>query len=433
MSNPAIPEPRPPATIRWAGFIAVLAAVVDGFYAFGSTFWSLGVLKDKAGEIGPKAVEYGSTCLWIGFTLCILMSLYGLVAGLTLLMGARFGRVLAYGLLALALLAGFGCAITHAVGKNLVELGMQDHLNASTGFGYRYVEVKYLPPSPILGVIAGLTGTVLVSLSSASAWAHRRGDWAPPGTEPGLAAADIAPTNKCAILSLILAFVPMLLLTQLASIILGIVALVQIGRAKTPQRGRWMAWVGLAISSLVWLVALLALVAAICYAVWGKKPQPAPPPEPDPVVEPYDPEPVPVEPAPATDITPPADVAPEIRVEFRLARAVELEGWEERPFQGEALYLSPDIILHGRDIVRVSQGENDFGNPTVHLTLTEEAGARLNAVSSLSAGLRMAMVVDGQILTAPTLAGPVGSRMEISGGFTREEAARIVEALRPRD
>jgi preprotein translocase subunit SecD len=57
------------------------------------------------------------------------------------------------------------------------------------------------------------------------------------------------------------------------------------------------------------------------------------------------------------------------------------------------------------------------------------AAVKLFAATVDHAGRPIAIVVDGQVISAPLVHGPVASRIKIDGTFTREEAEGVVREL----
>ncbi len=249
--------PPAPSSIRFAGWLGIIAGLADAVVVVGITLWSANAWNNAAEQTGPEALQVGIVSLWITCGVCLAFALICLIDGSLLLSGRRIGRPLAYSILPLALLTTLGSQIGGQIGKNLAELAMQEAATRSQAV-YFQAQVEYLSPTPLFGILAGIAIMILVSQESARAWVARRAAPALPGlaeTAPSL------PTRQClpALLSLILAFIPMVMLTQLASIILGIVALHQIRRSGGELSGRWMAVTGIVTSSILWLFILLVL------------------------------------------------------------------------------------------------------------------------------------------------------------------------------
>jgi Domain of unknown function (DUF4190) len=252
------PLPPAPNTIRLAGWCGVFAGIMDAGLAVGVTLWSINVLGAAAPQAGAELFRAAVVSMWISCGICLAFCLTSVVSGGLLLNGRRIGRGLGYAILPLALLTTVGSKIAGQIGRNLAELAIQQAAEQGQGV-YYHAQLSYLSPAPVFGLLAGIGIMVLVSQESARSWAAGRGPSAPPGAA---SQADPAVTTRQsipALLSLILAFLPMAMLPQLASIILGIVALRQISRSNGALSGRWMAVTGLVVSSLLWFAILLIL------------------------------------------------------------------------------------------------------------------------------------------------------------------------------
>ncbi len=69
--------------------------------------------------------------------------------------------------------------------------------------------------------------------------------------------------------------------------------------------------------------------------------------------------------------------------------------------------------------------------PEISLTMSAEAGQAFACITEAQAGQALAVVLDGRVLTAPTVNGPIpNGRVQITGQFTVAEAEAIVSAIR---
>jgi preprotein translocase subunit SecD len=131
-----------------------------------------------------------------------------------------------------------------------------------------------------------------------------------------------------------------------------------------------------------------------------------------------------------------------VSLEFRLVvdrpgpGTVELKGPEGTP-----LILASEILVREGDITKAEVGpalesvefEPQLKIPfyVVHLHFTPAATERLHRASQANVGHRMAIVIDGRILMAPTLHSTVDSPLLIEARYARGEAVRIAERLAP--
>ena len=123
------------------------------------------------------------------------------------------------------------------------------------------------------------------------------------------------------------------------------------------------------------------------------------------------------------------------RVQFRLVAGDDDRDAEvvrlARPEADEMeLRLVREVVLDGAAIDR-AQADRDLtiSQWTVSVTFTEAGSQRLFEVTRDNIDRRLAMVVDGLIVTAPTIRDPIRGSAEISGAFDRERAEQLVKAI----
>ncbi len=98
---------------------------------------------------------------------------------------------------------------------------------------------------------------------------------------------------------------------------------------------------------------------------------------------------------------------------------------KKRPASGNAPdYLAGDIIKNAQ------LGYGNLGELQIHFDLTSEAGKKFGDITRANSGHRMAIVLDGELYSAPNINEPIetGSGM-ISGHYTPEEARTLVNVL----
>jgi SecD/SecF fusion protein len=82
------------------------------------------------------------------------------------------------------------------------------------------------------------------------------------------------------------------------------------------------------------------------------------------------------------------------------------------------------------DIVRRAQmGRGNLGEPIIQFELTDAAGKRFGEVTHDNIGQRLAIVLDGQLYSAPRINSEIDNNGEITGHFTQEEAQKLAAVL----
>lgn len=98
------------------------------------------------------------------------------------------------------------------------------------------------------------------------------------------------------------------------------------------------------------------------------------------------------------------------------------------------LYTTADrSITHEGDrrwsVRRAARDIDQQGRPAVSFTLDPTGGALMNRMTGPNIGEPMAIVLDGQVYSAPTLQSQIGSRGIITGTFTSEDISYLVRVL----
>ena len=126
------------------------------------------------------------------------------------------------------------------------------------------------------------------------------------------------------------------------------------------------------------------------------------------------------------------DVIAAVRFEVRLAEERPAPGLREAVIAGtdRKTYLHAEPIAVNGDIVEahVMQGDSasTFG---VALTLTAEGATKMRTATQNHVGRPIAILIDGNVVAAPTVRSPVGTSAMISGNFERAEVERIVAGI----
>jgi SecD/SecF fusion protein len=85
--------------------------------------------------------------------------------------------------------------------------------------------------------------------------------------------------------------------------------------------------------------------------------------------------------------------------------------------------LSGDIVKSAR------MGRGNLGEPIIEFELTDAAGKRFGEVTSGNIGRLLAIVLDGELYSAPRINGEIDNKGEITGHFTPEEAQKLAAVL----
>ena len=99
---------------------------------------------------------------------------------------------------------------------------------------------------------------------------------------------------------------------------------------------------------------------------------------------------------------------------------------------GEALNISKRIVMSGENLIDAQPNfNNQSSQPTVSFTLDRLGAQKFGRVTTDNVGKRLAIILDGKIISAPSINEPIisGSGI-ISGNFTFQEATDLALLLR---
>ena len=124
-----------------------------------------------------------------------------------------------------------------------------------------------------------------------------------------------------------------------------------------------------------------------------------------------------------------------VTLEFRPAESAPGEGLTEMTVAGSGakVYLRDEVVLSNADVASASVVTDGPGGPRVRIVFTKAGGKRFTQATEDNIMKPIAILVDGNVVTAPIVREKITARnAEISGSLTVEEARRIAEGIVPR-
>lgn len=120
------------------------------------------------------------------------------------------------------------------------------------------------------------------------------------------------------------------------------------------------------------------------------------------------------------------------RVEFRCAENQPAEGLTEAIVTGtdRKVYLHENTEATNQHIENIRVVRDGRGKPAVEITFTKDGAETRARVTGRHKGKPIAVVVDGRVISAPTVRARLSKKALITGNFTIEEAERIVGAIK---
>jgi hypothetical protein len=128
----------------------------------------------------------------------------------------------------------------------------------------------------------------------------------------------------------------------------------------------------------------------------------------------------------------PPPALPTVKLEFRPASFSPAPGLTEATIKGSdrKVYISGKVLLSNPDVASARVATSPNG-PNVELKFTDDGARKFAAVTEQNLMKPIAIVVDGDVLCAPTVREKiVAGRAVISGAFSMVEARRIADGIR---
>jgi preprotein translocase subunit SecD len=111
---------------------------------------------------------------------------------------------------------------------------------------------------------------------------------------------------------------------------------------------------------------------------------------------------------------------------------VEIVEEQPNPRDGVVSYFPVDVstILTGRDLMNARPTTDEMGLPAVGFTLNFDAADRIRSFSEQHIGERLAIILDGRVLSAPVIRERLSASNIITGRFSPEESQDLAIQLR---
>jgi preprotein translocase subunit SecD len=96
------------------------------------------------------------------------------------------------------------------------------------------------------------------------------------------------------------------------------------------------------------------------------------------------------------------------------------------------MHVDRTVLMHEGHVEYASPITDDAGKPVVGIRFTGEGATLLGTIAQEHANERIAFILDGKVLIAPVLRGPIGGEAVIDGGekgFTTTERRELLAAL----
>lgn len=121
-----------------------------------------------------------------------------------------------------------------------------------------------------------------------------------------------------------------------------------------------------------------------------------------------------------------------IRFEVRLAEEGPGPGLRDVTvaLSDRTIYLHPEVIVSNSDIRSAQVVKGDGGHFGVSVVFSAEGATRMRRATESHIGRPLAILLDGDVVAAPTVRSVIGDSAALHANYTRAEAERIVNGIR---
>ncbi len=103
----------------------------------------------------------------------------------------------------------------------------------------------------------------------------------------------------------------------------------------------------------------------------------------------------------------------------------------DEKFDPNGLVLKKRAVVSGEMLTGAQQAFDEYGKPSISFRFNGQGASKFGDATSQNLGKRFAIVLDGRIVSAPTIQGAItGGSGQITGSFTAEEASNLALLLR---
>ena len=127
-----------------------------------------------------------------------------------------------------------------------------------------------------------------------------------------------------------------------------------------------------------------------------------------------------------------SDVVAAVRFEVRLAEENTATGLQEViiPGTNRKIYLHEESVVTNSDIAEARVIEENGGTKyNVDVEFNADGAAKMSRATQGHIGRPVAILIDGEVVMAPTVRSAISTSANINGDFTKVEVDRIVAGI----
>jgi preprotein translocase subunit SecD len=124
------------------------------------------------------------------------------------------------------------------------------------------------------------------------------------------------------------------------------------------------------------------------------------------------------------------------RFEIHAASLVASPDWQKANLlddPGTTVYVAPEVLLDNSDVALANAKKDLGGQVLIVIQMTPAGAIRMGMASRVLLRQRMAVMINGEVMTAPVVSAPLsGNRFAITGFRSLEEAQEIALGIAPK-
>lgn len=107
-----------------------------------------------------------------------------------------------------------------------------------------------------------------------------------------------------------------------------------------------------------------------------------------------------------------------------------IEKWNGKE-RKEVYFVHKTVLLDQTDLKSATVSTNaQMGTPQIDISFTDQGAQRFATVTRQSIGKQLAIIIDGQVYTAPRIQAEVtGGTAQITGSFSEQEAQNLADKI----
>ncbi len=258
------PMPPLPGQLKAVGYLNLVVGPLLAIVNVVVVGHSITLLEER------NAPEGLSTFFEINIAIFIVLGLLLVIGGVGLLLNRKWGRIWSLIAAVFCFVALLAVSVISNIMQSMLTTGAIPLRPGQTSFYFKE-PAGVMAFAPLYGILV----IVLLMLPDVRAWARGGASAQPASGGAGLDGSIVTPaaapapgrrTSPLAVASLVCSLIPFALITQIAGLTLGIVALVKIRRSDGRLGGRGFAIAGITISSLI----LLFIGGLVLFFVTGR-------------------------------------------------------------------------------------------------------------------------------------------------------------------